>query len=90
MSETQVPEAWVGLNVEASIVRASYETHSVGITLPKYLTASYRIGKLEAVSSMGIVASLWYDPDDPEEEAPVSTFYPWTSVIWLRPDSPTS
>jgi hypothetical protein len=27
----------------------------------------------------------YYDPEDEEqEEAPVSTFYPWSSVVWLR------
>jgi hypothetical protein len=48
-------------------------------------TAEYRVGILEDVSNLGIVASLWFDPDDEEEEPPVSTFYPWSSVVWLKP-----
>jgi hypothetical protein len=44
-----------------------------------------RVGTLEDVSKFGIIASLWYDPEDEEEEPPVSTFYPWSSLVWLRP-----
>jgi hypothetical protein len=53
---------------------------------PSTLTAEYRVGILEGVNQFGILASLWYDPDDEEEEPPVSTFYPWSAVVWLRPD----
>ncbi len=81
------PEAWIGLNVEASIV---HPVNDGRFGLPTGLSASLRTGRLEAVNSMGIVASLWSDPDDPEEEAPVSTFYPWSAVLFLHPESPES
>jgi hypothetical protein len=68
--------------VEATIINAAvYDEYG----LPSSLTAHYRAGVLEDVSSHGTVASLWFDPDDEAEEPPVSTFYPWSSVVWLRP-----
>lgn len=89
MGDSQIPESWVGLNIEASIIQVAYTrqgpTHS-----PTSLTAHRRKGSLDAVNSMGMVASLWYDTEDPEEVAPVSTFYPWSSVLWLHPDPPTT
>ncbi len=39
---------------------------------------------VEDVNELGMLASLSYDPDDEEEEQPISTFYPWGSVLWLR------
>lgn len=89
MEDSQIPESWVGLNVEASIVQTAYTGQS-GFLLPTSLSAHNRKGRLEAVNSMGMVASLWQDEDDPEEEAPVSTFYPWSSVLWIHPDPPTT
>ena len=89
MEDVQTPESWVGLNVQTSIVQAAYSRQGPTFA-PTSLTAHQRKGKLDAVNSMGMVASLYYDPEDPEEEAPVSTFYPWSSVLWLHPDPPTS
>jgi hypothetical protein len=83
MAEAEVPYSWAGRQVAAAIVvAAGYNEY--GTPLP--LTAAYRVGILEAVNDLGIVASLWYfEPEDEVEEAPpVSTFYPWSSVVWLR------
>ena len=80
MAEPQVPYEWVGMRVEATIVQASIERD--GTLGP--LTAVWRTGTLEAVNELGIVASLWYEPDVPEEEPPARTFYPWSSVVELR------
>jgi hypothetical protein len=83
MAKAEVPYRWAGRQVEAAIVvAAGYNEY--GTPLP--LTAAYRVGILEAVNDLGIVASLWYfEPEDEVEEAPpVSTFYPWSSVVWLR------
>jgi hypothetical protein len=38
------------------------------------------------VSKLGAIASLWYDPEDEEEEPPVGTFYSRSLVEWLRPE----
>ena len=82
MAKAEVPYRWAGRQVEAAIVvAAGYNEY--GTPLP--LTAAYRVGILEAVNDLGIVASLWYfEAEDEVEEAPVSTFYPWSSVVWLR------
>ncbi len=37
------------------------------------------------MSDLGIVASLSFDSEDEAEEPPVSMFYPWSSVVWLKP-----
>jgi hypothetical protein len=82
----QPPEAWIGRQVEANILNAAgHDEHG----FPTTLTAEYRVGILEGVNELGILASLWYDPDDEAEEPPVSTFYPWSSVVWLRPEEET-
>jgi hypothetical protein len=82
MGGDQPPETWIGSEVEANILNAAgYDEYG----LPSSLTAHYRVGILEDVSPLGIVASLWFDPDDEAEEPPVSTFYPWSSVVWLKP-----
>jgi hypothetical protein len=78
----RTPEAWIGREVEANILNAAGHDE---LGFPSSLTAEYRVGILEDVSSLGIIASLWYDPEDEAEEAPASTFYPWSSVVWLRP-----
>jgi hypothetical protein len=69
--------------VEADILNAAgHDEHG----FPSSLTAEYRVGILEDVTDLGIVASLRYDPkDEDDEEPPLSTFYPWSSVVWLRP-----
>ena len=82
MAGDQPPEAWIGREVEAHILNAAGHDED---GFPTTLTAVYRIGILEDVNSLGIMASLWYDEDDEEEEPPDSTFYPWSSVLWLRP-----
>jgi hypothetical protein len=79
----QPPEAWIGRQVSANILNAAGHDE---YGFPSTLTAEYRVGILEGVNQFGILASLWYDPDDEEEEPPVSTFYPWSAVVWLRPD----
>jgi hypothetical protein len=76
------PEAWIGREVEADILNAAGHDER---GFPSSLTAEYRVGILEDVTDLGIVASLRYDPEDEAEEPPVSTFYPWSSVVWLRP-----
>jgi len=82
MAGARPPEAWIGREVEANILNAAgHDQHG----FPSSLTAEYRVGILEDVSDLGMVASLWFDPDDEEEEPPVSTFYPWSSVVWLKP-----
>ncbi len=81
MTGARPPEAWIGREVEANILNAAgHDQHG----FPSSLTAEYRVGILEDVNEFGMLASLWYDPDDEEEEPPVSTFYPWSSVVWLR------
>jgi hypothetical protein len=86
MAEDQPPEAWIGRQVEANILNAAgYDEYG----FPSSLTAHYRVGILEGVNNLGIVATLWFDPDDEAEEPPVSTFYPWSSVVWLKPEEET-
>jgi hypothetical protein len=79
--ERGAPYSWAGQQVEASIVIPG-AISSTRAPLP--MTASTYIGILEAVTDSGIVATL-SDPDDEEEEPAVSRFYPWSSVLWLRP-----
>ena len=83
MAEAQVPYSWEGQQVEVSILEAG-GYNQVGAPLP--LEAPYRTGTLEVVNELGIVASLRYPPGYPvEDEEPVSTFYPWSSVLSIRP-----
>ena len=77
MSAARMPENWVGEEIEANLVDANYGVRG------RPLTALELVGTLEGVNSMGIVASFRY-PDD-AEEPPVSTFYPWNAILWLRP-----
>jgi hypothetical protein len=82
MAGDRGPEAWIGREVEASILNATgYDEDG----FPSSLTAQYRVGILEDVSQLGIMASLWFDHEDEDEEPPDSTFYPWSSVVWIRP-----
>ena len=76
MEETQIPDSWVGKQVEAEIVRPLYRAGAMG------LGAWPLIGKLEVMHDLGIVASF-SDPDD-EEDVPVRAFYPWSSVLRMR------
>ena len=81
MPEDRPPEAWIGREVEGYILNAAgYDEDG----FPSSLAAQYRVGILEDVSQLGILASLWYDPDDEDEEPPESMFYPWSSVLWLK------
>ena len=77
MSAERIPESWVGQEIEAGLVDANLDVRG------RPLMALELVGTLEGVNSMGIVASFHY-PDD-EEEPPVSTFYPWNVILWLRP-----
>ncbi len=78
----RAPQAWIGREVEANILNAAgYDEDG----LPSSPTAHYRVGILEDVSDLGIVASLSFDSEDEAEEPPVSMFYPWSSVVWLKP-----
>jgi hypothetical protein len=73
MTGGRPPEAWVGREVEATIINAAvYDEYG----LPSYLTAHYRVGVLEDVSDLGIVASLWFDPEGEAEEPPRQHFLP--------------
>jgi hypothetical protein len=82
LSTEQIPESWVGQQIEAMIVRPNPRVRGWP------LTALEQVGTLEGVNSMGMVASLWDDPEDPEEEPeeepPDSKFYPWSTVLWLQ------
>ncbi len=82
MAGDQAPRAWIGREVEANVLSAAgYDEDG----MPSSLTAYYRVGILEEVSDLGIVASLSFDSEDEAEEPPVSMFYPWSSVAWLEP-----
>ncbi len=82
MAEAEVPYSWAGRQVTAAIVEESgYGGHDDGRPLP--LTAVHRVGMLEAVNALGIVATLRY-VDPKEKGPPFSAFYPWSSVVWLR------
>ena len=77
--DEQVPYSWIGQRVEVGILEA--ERHD-SYNVPHALTEHYRVGTLETVNDLGIVASLEYGSED--EEEPASTFYPWGAVLWLR------
>ena len=77
MAEAQVPYSWEGQQVEASILGPVYGQSTLS------LTGWDLTGTLEMVTDLGIVAFL-SDPDDEEGTSPVRTFYPWSSVLWLR------
>jgi hypothetical protein len=94
--QNRVPDSWVGRQVEAQILESGGFTVD---EVPKPVIALHRIGTLEDVNELGMLASLSYDPDDEEvgmlaslsydpddeeEEQPISAFYPWGSVLWLR------
>jgi hypothetical protein len=79
--QNRVPDTWVGQQVEAQILQSGGFTVD---EMPLPVKALYRIGTLEHVNELGMLASLSYDPNDEEEEQPISTFYPWGSVLWLR------
>ena len=81
MAEAQVPYSWVGRQVEASILQGTSN-----ILGPTGLAAYERVGTLEVVNNLGIVASLRYGRslEIIDEGEPVSMFYPWSSVVWLR------
>jgi hypothetical protein len=68
--------------VEASTLNAAATTSTGFRRLSRPGT---RVGILEDVSSLDIVGYLGYDPEDEEEESPVSTFHPWSLVLWLGP-----
>jgi len=77
MEDRPEPYSWQGRQVVASIVEAGgYNQNHV----PYPLEAPEQTGTLEKVSELGILASLVADPED---EA-VSTFYPWSAVLYLR------
>ena len=83
MAEAQIPYCCEGQQVEASILEAG-GYNQVGAPLP--LEAPYRTGTLEAVYELGIVVSLPYLTEYPvEDEEPISTFYPWSWVVSIRP-----
>jgi hypothetical protein len=79
--QNRVPDSWVGRQVEAQILGSGGFTVD---EVPKPVIALHRIGTLEDVNELGMLASLSYDPDYEEEEQPISAFYPWGSVLWLR------
>ena len=79
MVAERIPESWVGQKIEAGLVDANYDVRE------RPLTALELVGTLEGVNGMGILASFRYEPTDPGEPVPVSTFYPWNAVLWLRP-----
>ena len=63
-----VPQEWVGKRVEVDLVRP-------GATL----TGSTYEGTLNAVTDLGIVASLSTDVQSGSEER--ERFYPWSAVV---------
>ncbi len=95
MADRPVPYSWEGRWVVASIVE------SLGYTAdspPPPLQGVEREGLLEEVSDLGILASLVVQDEEDEEEGeveegeveeeeevPVSAFYPWSTVLSLRP-----
>lgn len=86
MAEQRLPHDWEGRQIEASIVAAT--TNKRG--LPIGLTAAVCVGTLERATDLGIVASLRYAYEYgqeyglKEDEEPISVFYPWSSVVWIR------
>jgi hypothetical protein len=73
MAETQVPYSWVGQRIVAGIVEVSgYGQYGAPLPQP----ALHRVGTLDSVNELGILATLEYvDPEDEEEGEPhVRTF----------------
>lgn len=81
----EIPQSWVGRTIEANIINPAEHD---GFGTSSSLTGMYCTGTLEAVNSLGIVASFQYTADGEEKPPPPSTFYPWSSVLWLRPIEP--
>lgn len=83
MAEPRAPYSWEGQRVVAAIDEPS-GYGQFGKPLPR--AAVQRVGLLEAVNDLGILATLQYTDPEEEElgEPPVPTFYPWSSVVWLR------
>jgi hypothetical protein len=74
-----VPYAWDGMPVVALVIVPG----GWGSNYPPLpLRAEEQTGMLESVNDLGIVATLAAEDD---EETPVSTFYPWSAVLSLRP-----
>ena len=67
-----VPQEWVGKRVEVDLVRP-------GATLTG---ATYR-GMLNAVTDLGIAASLSPDARPGVEEEARERFYPWSAVLCI-------
>ncbi len=81
MEEGRVPYAWEGRRVEALIVSPWGMVDSrIGTPTTRSLTGWAEEGMLEKVTDLGIVASF-----EQEDEPTVSAFYPWNSVLRLRP-----
>jgi len=66
--EPMVPQEWVGKLVEIELVRPG----------PALMGATYQ-GTLNAVTDLGIVATLSIDPRPETEER--ERFYPWSAVL---------
>jgi hypothetical protein len=66
--EAMVPQEWVGKRVEVDLVRPG----------PTLMGATYQ-GTLNAVTDLGIVASLSTDARSETEER--ERFYPWSAVL---------
>jgi hypothetical protein len=66
--EPMVPQEWVGKRVEIDLVRPG----------PTLMGASYQ-GTLNAVTDLGIVATLSIDAPPETEER--ERFYPWSAVL---------
>ena len=68
-----VPQEWVGKSVEVDLVRPG----------PTLTGATYR-GTLNAVTDLGIAASLSTDARSGAEEVR-ERFYPWSAVLSIDP-----
>jgi hypothetical protein len=66
--EPMVPQEWVGKRVEVDLVRPG----------PTLMGATYQ-GTLNAVTDLGIVATLSTDAQPGTEER--QRFYPWSAVL---------
>jgi len=75
MEDRPEPYSWQGRQIVASLVSPG------GYTYP--LETPERTLTLEKVTELGILATLVPDPDD--EKDAVSMFYPWSAVLYLRP-----
>ncbi|MDP8951998.1 MAG: hypothetical protein M3N18_07145 [Actinomycetota bacterium] len=73
----QVPEAWVGRRVEVRIIVSGGWTSS-GHPYP--LRGESRVGDLEGVNELGIIATL----SDGEVEPTPGVFYPWGAVLSMQ------